>query len=65
MIDDRTATTPRNVSIKTYRKAKLIMLERDFCVKLTNEEIEHAKSLTTEASIDQFCLGVLNNRWDR
>lgn len=65
MIDDRTATVPRNMSLKQYRKMKLKMLERDFCIRLTDAEREYANTLTTEIAIDQFCLGILNNRWDR
>ena len=63
MIDDRCAAMPKCTSIKSYRKAKLKMLSRDFLVKLTEEEIEHANTLTTEAQIDQFCMGILNDRW--
>lgn len=63
MIDDRTATVPRKVSIKEYRKMKLKMLKRDFCITLTDEEVAHAHTLTTEAALDQFALGILNKRW--
>ena len=63
MIDDKTATTPKNASIKQYRKAKFKMLERDFCITLTNDEKLHAYSLTTEAALDQFAIGILNKRW--
>ena len=54
---------PRTANIKTYRKAKIKMLERDFCIKLTEEETERVNNLTTEIKIDQFCLGIINNRW--
>lgn len=63
MIDDKTAAKPRNMSLKSYRKMKLKMLEKDFCIKLTEEEEAHAKTLTTETQLDQFALGILNNRW--
>lgn len=53
----------RQMSIKEYRKMKLKMLDRDFCINLTDEEIAHAKTLTTEVQIDQFCLGIINKRW--
>ena len=65
MIDDRTATTPRKMSLKEYRKMKLKMLKRDFLIELTDEEVARANTLTTEAELDQFCLGILNDRWDR
>lgn len=63
MIDDRTAAVPRKVSLKEYRKMKIKMLKKDFCINLTDEEIAHANTLKTEAALDQFCLGILNNRW--
>ena len=64
MIDDRSATGfQRKMSFKSYKKMKLRMLQRDFCIKLTDEELEHANTLTTEAQVDQFCITILNNRW--
>lgn len=53
----------RNASLNTYRKQKLRILERDFCIRLTEEEVNHANSLKTEAQIDQFFLGCINRRW--
>ena len=64
MLDDRTSTKPRNMSLKAYRKMKLKMLKNDFCIKLTDEELDHAESLKTEIQIDQFCIGVINKRWN-
>ena len=64
MINDRESAAPqRKMSLKAYRKMKLKMLERDFCIKLTDEEKAHAATLTTETAIDQFCISILNNRW--
>ena len=64
MIDDRTSPGfQRQMPFKTYKKMKLKMLQRDFCVKLTAEELAHADTLTTEIQIDQFCLGILEKRW--
>ena len=62
-IDDRTSTIPKPTNVKSYRKEKLKMLTRDFCIKLTDEEIAHANELTTIAQIDQFFVYILNNRW--
>lgn len=53
----------RNVSFKHYKKEKLKILERDFFVLLTKEELARYETLTTEVQIDQFCLGILNKRW--
>lgn len=64
MIDDKKAAGfQRQMSFKTYKKMKLRMLQRDFYINLTEEELEHANTLTTEAAIDQFCISILNNRW--
>ena len=64
MINDRESVyNQRKMSLKEYRKMKLKMLTRDFRVKLTDEDIAHANTLTTEAQIDQFFISMLNNRW--
>lgn len=66
MIDygDYTSTSaPKTTNINSYRKAKLKILSRDFCIELTTDEFAHANTLTTIAAIDQFCIGILNNRW--
>lgn len=64
MIDDRNAAVPvRKMSFKEYKKRKLKMLRRDFRISLTEEELAHADTLTTEVQVDQFCLGILNKRW--
>lgn len=57
------AVPKKTASLKSYRKQKIKILERDFCIKLTEEEIERVNNLTTEVQIDQFCLGIINNRW--
>lgn len=64
MFDDKAAAGfTRQMSFKTYKKYKLHMLQVDFCINLTAEELERYNTLKTESQIDQFCLGVLNNRW--
>lgn len=57
------AVPKKTVSLKAYRKQKIKILERDFCIRLTEEEIERINKLTTEIQIDQFCLGIINKRW--
>lgn len=65
MLDDRTAFTPKKtMSLKTYRKMKLKMLSRDFCITLTQEELDHVNELTSEIAIDNFCISVINNHWN-
>ena len=53
----------RAVPINLYREEKLTILQVDFCIDLTQEEINHINSLTSEIKIDQACLGIINNRW--
>ena len=46
MIDDMTTTRPqRTMSIKSYRKMKIKMLEEEFLITLTEEEKGKAKQL--------------------
>lgn len=54
----------RKMSFRVYKQMKKRMLIRDFCISLTKEETERFDSLTTEVQVDQFCLGILNNRWN-
>lgn len=64
MIDDKNAAGfQRKMSFKTYKKMKLRMLRRDFCIQLTDEELARYDALTTEIQVDQFCVTVLNDRW--
>ena len=65
MIDDKHAARPeRQMSFKSYKKMKLKMLKRDFCIMLSDEELERAESLQNEIQVDQFCLGILNSHWN-
>lgn len=60
---ETTVQHTKNMSIPNYCKMKIKMLEKDFCVALTEEEKAHAKTLTTEAALDQFAIGILDKRW--
>lgn len=53
----------KSMTLKAYRKMKLKILKRDFCVYLTEEELAHADTLTTKTQIDQFCIGMLDKYW--
>ena len=59
MLDDKTATKPRTMSLENYRKMKLKMLD-EFCVKLTDEQINHVNMLKTEIAIDNFCISMID-----
>lgn len=50
-------------TIEGYCKSKLLMLKRDFHIKLTPEETAHAKELKSEIAIDQFCLSAIARHW--
>jgi len=64
MIDDRTSAVPqKTMSFNAYRNMKLRMLTRDFCIKLTEEELAHAKTLKTKVQVDQFCITALDKYW--
>jgi hypothetical protein len=56
--------SPKFTTPEKYIKAKLKILRRDFCVRPTEEEIAHLKTLTTEIGIDNACLGIINRHWD-
>lgn len=59
-----TGHSPIFTTPEKYIKAKLKILQRDFCIYATEEEIEHLKTLTTQISIDNAILGIINRRWD-
>ena len=41
-------------SIKSYIKEKIRMLKKDFFIKLTDEEINHLKSMTRDIDVDHY-----------
>lgn len=38
----------KNYSVKQYKKDIIKMLKHDFCIRLTEEEIDHINSITRE-----------------
>lgn len=54
----------KTVSVKTYRKQKIKMLEKDFMLKLSSEEKAHINELETIAAIDRYARTILKNHWD-
>lgn len=50
---------------KQYAAAKVEILRRDFYIEPTEEELEHLKTFTTQISIDNAILGIINRHWDR
>jgi hypothetical protein len=53
----------KDKTISGYRKFKLKILERDFCIHISEKERIYAETLTTEVQIDQFFLGMINKYW--
>ena len=54
----------KSVSLPQYKKNKIKILQRDFCIPLTSEEIEHMKSLTSETSVDRYARELMNKYWN-
>ena len=52
------------MSLDRYRNFKMRMLNRDFYIGLTDEEVEHFNSLQTEEAIDRYFRTLLNNYLD-
>ena len=59
-----TSHSPIFKTPEQYVKAKLRILKRDFYIEATQEEITHLKTLTTQTSIDNAILSIINRRWD-
>ena len=51
-------------NITTYRKRKIKIMQRDFLITLTQEEIDHINKLPTAGAVDAYCIDILNNRWE-
>ena len=63
MTNGQTSSIHKSVSLRQYKKEKIQMLQRDFCIKLSEEDIAHANTLTTEVQLDKWALGILNREW--
>lgn len=46
-----------------YVKDKVRILERDFCINPTEEELAHLNTLTTQTAIDNAILTIINRHW--
>ena len=53
---ENTSHCPVFKTPEQYTKAKLKILDRDFYIKPTEEEIAHLKTLKTQISIDNVAL---------
>lgn len=59
-----TSHSPIFKTPEKYVKDKLRILKRDFCIEATYEEVSHLKTLTTQTSIDNAILSIINRHWD-
>lgn len=50
----------RKYPIKSYINYKIKILQRDFKVALTDEQIDHMKSLTSEIQVDNYARKLLD-----
>ena len=48
------------ITLETYKKRKLSMLQKQFKLKLTKEDVEHMNSLLNEIQVDNFTKKLLN-----
>lgn len=55
---------PKWTTPEKYIRAKLKILERDFCIHATQEEEDHLKSLNTQLAIDNAIISIMNSRWE-
>jgi hypothetical protein len=56
--------TPVFHTAKKYVDAKVRILKRDFCIRPTEEEIEHLYTLKTQTAIDNAVLSIINHHWN-
>lgn len=66
MYDDNyiTGYSPVFKTPKQYVEAKLKILERDFRIKATEEELAHLSTLKTQVAIDNAVLSIIAHHWD-
>lgn len=48
------------LTLNQYIKQKIKMLQRDFKVYLTDEQMDHIKSLTSEIQVDNYARTLLD-----
>ena len=51
-------------SIAQYRKEKIRIMTKDFCIRLTETEINRINNLPTINAINAYCIKILNERWN-
>ena len=51
---------PTGITLKTYIKRKIRMLERDFWITLSQAEKDHFWSLASETAVDNYAKDILS-----
>jgi hypothetical protein len=54
----------KQTSLPVYKKAKIKMLERDFCIPMNAEEKGYLNALTTETEIDRYAHKLMDKYWN-
>lgn len=53
---------PRSKLLTEYIGSKLMMLQNEFCIRMTETEIDHMWSLTSKQAVDNFVRDILINK---
>ena len=56
--------SPKFTTPEKYVKDKLKILSRDFCIRPTETDLEHLKTLKTQTSIDNAIKSIIDHSWD-
>ena len=57
-----TVIKENDIPLPQYIKEKIKMLNRDFLIKLTSEDIAHFNELTSEIAVDNFAMQLIFDR---
>ena len=49
----------RDVSLDSYKRQKIKILKRQFCVRMTDEQEEYLNSLKSEIAIDNYARSLM------
>lgn len=50
----------RDVSLDSYKRHKVKMLKKQFCVRMTDEQEEYLNSLKSEIAIDNYARSLMH-----
>ena len=49
----------KDITLDEYKRNKIKMLKRQFCVRLTEEQEEHINSLKSEIAVDTYARSLM------